>query len=68
MECENTFCVYWKKDRCALSSISLDILGRCRDCILLDFEDRILEAKRQEMLEDFERARLSWTGGPRRSR
>ena len=30
----------------------------------VDFEDRILEAKRREMLEDFERARLSWSGGP----
>lgn len=68
MECENAFCVYWKKSRCTLSAISVDILGRCRDCTLLNLERELLEARRQEMLEGFEKMRLAWNSPRRRTR
>jgi len=42
MKCENIFCVYWSKGECGIGEISLDIQGRCCDCVYVDIEEEYL--------------------------
>lgn len=49
MRCENMFCIYWNKGNCELKGISLDIQGKCQDCIYVDIEENELEIKREKM-------------------
>ncbi len=51
MKCQNTFCVYWKKNKCILEEISLDISGQCEDCILIDMDEKFLEEQRKKLLD-----------------
>lgn len=60
MECENVFCVYWQEDKCSLRAISVDVLGHCRECVLVDLEDNLLAARRQEMRDAFEKMHRQW--------
>ena len=33
IHCENKLCIYWDDDHCLCSSVELDNLGMCADCI-----------------------------------
>lgn len=35
MFCENEFCIYQENRQCILDKISLDIQGRCKECIYI---------------------------------
>ena len=48
MDCENRFCVYWKKGKCEFESVPLDILGNCSTCIYINFDDDVLEEQREK--------------------
>lgn len=37
--CDHSFCIYQEKGRCILKKISLDEMGLCRECILLDLPE-----------------------------
>lgn len=51
MECENEFCIYWKKNQCILDEISLDILGCCRNCIYVAIEEETMQRERDKLLQ-----------------
>lgn len=50
MNCENIFCIYWENEKCILDETSLDILGNCKNCIYVDFEDELLDLYRKKGL------------------
>ncbi len=39
MMCENIFCIYWNDNNCILENISLDIQGKCNECIYVNISD-----------------------------
>lgn len=46
MNCENNFCVYWEDENCILDNVSLDVLGCCKACILVEISDQDLKQAR----------------------
>lgn len=53
MQCDNYFCIYWSKQGCILSNISLDIQGNCRECIYIDINEELLNSERQKSLRRY---------------
>lgn len=51
MECENNLCIYCKKRRCILDSISLDAVGMCSDCVVINIDSVILEKAKADLLQ-----------------
>lgn len=51
MQCDNIFCVYWSKEKCALEEITLNAYGTCESCIYVDIDEKLLERKREEFFE-----------------
>ena len=47
MQCDNEFCVYWAEKGCILREITLDIQGKCKNCLYIPFSKQELEQKRQ---------------------
>lgn len=54
MNCENSFCIYWKKNQCALRENSLNITGSCKDCIYVDIDDELLKQEREKTLKSYD--------------
>ena len=54
MLCENYFCIYQKDRQCVLEKINLDIQGRCKECIYIDFDEFILQELKNKLLKRFE--------------
>ncbi len=54
MKCENVYCVYYKKGKCILKRIAVDVSGMCDCCILVKVEEEILEGERAKLLELYE--------------
>lgn len=50
MQCKNELCIYCKKDKCILDSISIDTLGMCADCIQITIEAELLEKVKEDLL------------------
>lgn len=55
IQCENRLCVYYQDHRCLLESITLDILGQCEACLLIDLTDREIARARQRTRARLER-------------
>ncbi len=53
LQCENKFCIYFKSNCCTLDYISLDDVGMCLECILVEIEEEILEAKRNKIIAKY---------------
>ena len=51
--CDNTYCIYWKRNRCRLSEITVDGSGRCGDRILVSLTEEELGPKRRQLLERY---------------
>jgi len=51
MPCENIYCVYWTREGCLLSEITLDIQGKCESCLYIPIDEEELEKKRQKFLQ-----------------
>lgn len=49
MNCENNFCIYWEDGNCELDEISLDIQGRCMECIYVDIDEEVLSENRKKI-------------------
>jgi len=62
MNCENQFCIYWKKNKCALGQTSLDISGCCTECIYVEINKKILEKARQRVLKSYQDPKVRKTG------
>jgi len=54
IECENNFCIYFENYYCKLTSISLDRMGVCAECICVNIDEYTLNAKRKNLLEKYE--------------
>ena len=50
MKCENLYCIYNDEDKCILESVSLDIQGKCKECIYVDITDDQLKKLKKEQL------------------
>ena len=50
MKCQNFFCVYQKQGECILDEITLDIDGRCEDCIYVNINDDLLQKLKVKQL------------------
>lgn len=48
MKCELRLCVYWQDDECILNQITIDSLGMCSECILVDIDESILAQARED--------------------
>lgn len=48
MDCENRYCIYQENGKCLLSSISLDIIGQCTECIMVTLDEAELENKKRK--------------------
>lgn len=42
MKCGNYFCIYNEGEKCILEEISLDIQGKCEECIYVDIDEKTL--------------------------
>jgi hypothetical protein len=51
INCENRFCIYWKKNKCALRRATLDIMGCCQECVYVEIDERVLNRVRQKILK-----------------
>ncbi len=54
MQCQFAFCVYQSDGMCLLDSISIDSMGMCEDCIVVNLDDAVLQEKKQETLIRFQ--------------
>lgn len=54
MDCENLFCIYFKEQCCTLDHIALDIQGQCQACIYVSLDEKLLEAERQKILQQYD--------------
>lgn len=55
IHCENKLCIYWEDDHCLCSSVELDNLGMCADCICISFSEEELAAKRKQLRQKLDR-------------
>ncbi len=53
MRCENEFCIYWTEGGCLLPSVSLDIQGKCTDCIYVEIKKTTLQEERARLLRQY---------------
>lgn len=51
MKCEFKFCIYQLENKCTLSEISVDALGVCESCILIEIDEVSLQGMKNEILE-----------------
>lgn len=54
MFCENEFCIYQENRQCILDKISLDIQGRCKECIYIDIDEINLQNFKKTLIKRFE--------------
>lgn len=50
--CDNIFCIYWLDGMCILDSTTHDTIGVCTQCIHVEIDKKLLNAKRIEMIRD----------------
>jgi len=60
VECENLYCVYWTESGCMLDEISLDLQGRCYECIYVSVTEEVMAKGRKKVLEHFEKEYKLW--------
>lgn len=44
--CENSLCIYQKTGWCSLDTITLDDVGLCKECIIVDLNDKELDQRK----------------------
>lgn len=52
INCNNYLCIYWKKEKCTLNEIELDISGVCQSCIYFIEQNGDLDKNRQNALKN----------------
>ena len=48
MQCENNYCAYWEEGECVLSKITINEIGMCEECVLVNFEKEELQKAREK--------------------
>ena len=57
MKCDLTICILNRQFECILDEPpSINDLGMCDGCMLVSFDDSIIEAAKEKQLEDFLRS------------
>lgn len=51
MICENEFCLYWHDNVCVLKEVTLDIQGRCQNCIYVTISETVLDRERKKLFK-----------------
>ena len=51
MDCANDYCIYNKGYECVLESLSINALGMCNDCIIVDIGKDLLEQEKEKQLD-----------------
>jgi len=54
ISCRNSFCIYFKADKCILDFISVDEMGFCEKVLFVNLDESFLSIKRKELLKKFE--------------
>ena len=57
MNCAYDLCLYNKDFECILDKVSIDSLGHCEDCIILNIDKETLEAEKEHQLNKMEKER-----------
>ena len=52
MLCENELCVYQENGECILEEISIDAIGNCTECTLVDINNEILKQAKQKFIKE----------------
>lgn len=62
MWCANKYCIYYRKNQCSRAEISLDMEGKCKDCVLVKIDEKTLDRLRrsQVMLKETIRPKNLW--------
>lgn len=47
MKCEFDLCVYNQDSNCTLDEISINQLGMCEDCMIVELDENMLEQEKQ---------------------
>ncbi len=55
MRCENNFCVYCSQMQCTLDCISINNIGLCEECILINIDDEIINVQKKKMFIEYEK-------------
>ena len=55
MECLLELCIYWENKCCTLKNISVNRYGMCDDCILISFDEDMLQKRREEILAYYDK-------------
>ena len=48
MICENVLCIYYSNKNCLLDEVSLDVDGRCCECIYISIDEKTMEKAREK--------------------
>ena len=54
MRCENVFCVYCHKEECILDEISLNEIGLCDCCIIVNVPEEELVKQKRTLLKMYD--------------
>ena len=55
MQCEYIYCIYNRKNKCLLKTVSMNNLGMCDDCMTVSLEENFLEAEKERQLQETDR-------------
>ena len=50
MDCANDYCLYNKGYKCTLDGVNIDSMGHCDECIMVKFDDDVLDAEKKRQL------------------
>lgn len=50
IKCDFEYCLHNEKYTCTLDNISIDALGMCGDCIMVNFDKELLESEKAKQL------------------
>lgn len=50
MICENEICIFNKEGKCTLDTISLDAIGLCEDCVIVELDEALIEKEKERQL------------------
>ena len=52
MVCENELCIYNKEDRCSLREITLDAVGLCENCVIVELNEELIKKEKERQLSE----------------
>ncbi len=53
MKCENIFCIYCDNYKCILNTISINNIGMCEECIIINLDDETIKKEKIKLLRKY---------------